>query len=88
LRHYIFFIDTYPLNAYPDPWDFAVDKYDIIIIEVDRTNDYELNLRSTIVYRTYKLLKKFGHRLRFEKRGIRRVLKAPAFLLNRWFSSF
>jgi hypothetical protein len=50
-----FVIGTYPLNAYPDPWDFVVDKYDIIIIEVDRMNDYELNLRSTIVYRTYKV---------------------------------
>ncbi|MCK4398501.1 MAG: class I SAM-dependent methyltransferase [Methanophagales archaeon] len=24
-----FVIGTYPINAYPDPWDFAVDKYDI-----------------------------------------------------------
>ena len=31
----------------------------IIIIEVDRTNGYELNLRSKFVYRTYKALKKF-----------------------------
>ena len=61
MRYEIFFIGTYLINAYPDPWDFVVDKYDIIIIEVDRMNDYELNLRSTIVYRTYKLLKKFGH---------------------------
>ena len=22
-------IGTYPINAYPDPWDFAVDNYDI-----------------------------------------------------------
>jgi len=26
-----FVIGTYPLNAYPDPWDFVVDKYDIIL---------------------------------------------------------
>ena len=66
-----FVTGTYPINAYPDPWDFAVDKYDIIILEVDRsTNDYELNLRSTIVYRTYKVNDRA-----LEKRGIRRMLE-------------
>ena len=24
-----FFVGTYPINAYLDPWDFVVDKYDI-----------------------------------------------------------
>nr|QNO53275.1 hypothetical protein BKBCGLBC_00036 [Methanosarcinales archaeon ANME-1 ERB6] len=26
-----FVIGTYPLNAYPDSWDFVVDNYDIIL---------------------------------------------------------
>ena len=76
-----FVIGTYPLNAYPDPWDFVVDNYDIIIIEVDRsTNDYELNLRSTIVYRTYKVN---DHAL--EKRGIRRMLEVWHFCRLNYF---
>ncbi|MCK4733168.1 MAG: methyltransferase domain-containing protein, partial [Methanophagales archaeon] len=24
-----FFVNTYPINAYPNPWDFVVDGYDI-----------------------------------------------------------
>ena len=32
-----FFIGTYPLNAYPDPWDFVVDKYDTILKSIWRS---------------------------------------------------
>ena len=24
-----FFVNTYPINAYPNPWDFVVDGYDM-----------------------------------------------------------
>ncbi len=34
-----FFVNTYPINAYPNPWDYVVDDY-----EVMRFNHFVSNL--------------------------------------------